>query len=89
MTSGYTLRRATADDAEALARGAVAGVSRYGEFAPGWRGPGYEQELAHAVASLADPDYHAFVAEGWHAVTEPYFDAIPGLTMLEYRRPLG
>jgi GNAT superfamily N-acetyltransferase len=171
MTSGYTLRRATVDDAEALARGAVAGVSRYGEFAPGWRGPGYEQELAHAVASLADPDYHAFVAEagdgalagqvavlaadatalppgepmlahlrnlfvasaywgtgvaadllhageqdarergftairlfvaegqararrfyereGWHAVSEPYFDAIPGLTMLEYRRPLG
>ena len=27
--------------------------------------------------------------EGWHAVTEPYFDPIPGLPMVEYRRPLG
>jgi hypothetical protein len=35
MTSGYTLRRATPDDAEALARGAVEGVSDSGEFAPG------------------------------------------------------
>ena len=27
--------------------------------------------------------------EGWHAVTEPYLDPIPGLPMVEYRRPLG
>jgi len=27
--------------------------------------------------------------EGWHAVTEPYFDPIPGLPMVEYRLPLG
>jgi len=36
MTADFTLRRATAEDAEALARGAVEGVSLYGEFAPGW-----------------------------------------------------
>ena len=170
MTPSYTLRRATPSDAEALARGAVDGVSRYGEFAPGWSGPGYEQELAHARVALRDPEYHAFVAEaggaiagqvavlaadatalpagdpalahlrnlfvaidhwgsgvgtallragvedarerrftairlfvaegqararrfyereGWEAVTEPYFDAIPRLAMIEYRRALG
>ena len=27
--------------------------------------------------------------EGWRAVTEPYFDPIPGLPMVEYRLPLG
>ena len=170
MTADFTLRRATAGDAEALARGAVDGVSLYGEFAPGWTGPGYAQELAHAQQALQDPGYHAFVAEaagaiagqvavlaadatalpagdptlahlrnlfvarafwgsgvgtallaagvddarergfaavrlfvaerqararrfyereGWHAVTEPYFDPIPRLSMVEYRRPIG
>jgi hypothetical protein len=62
MTSAYTLRRATAADAEALARGAVEGVAGYGEFAAGWSGPGYEHELADARASLPDPEYHAIVA---------------------------
>jgi len=170
MIAEFTLRRATAEDAEALARGADEGVRGYGEFAPGWSGPGYEQELAHAREALEDPEYHAFVAEaggaiagqvavlaadatalpagdptlghvrnlfvarefwgsgvgtallaagvddarergfaavrlfvaegqararrfyereGWHAVTEPYFDPIPRLSMVEYRRPIG
>ena len=171
MTNGLTLRRATANDAEALARGAVEGVSGYGEFATGWSGPGYEHELADVQANLANPEYHAIVAvaadgavagqvtvvpaakaarpvedpalghlrnlyvdrsqwgsglastlmdaavegarergfaelrlfvaegqararrfyerEGWRAVTEPYFDSVPGLSMVEYRRALG
>ncbi len=171
MTNGLTLRPATPNDAEALARGAVEGVAGYGEFAAGWSGPGYEHELADARANLSDPDYHAIVAvtadgavagqvtvvpaakaarpsedpalghlrnlyvdrsqwgsglasllmdaaveaarqrgfaelrlfvaegqararrfyerEGWRAVTEPYFDSVPGLSMVEYRRALG
>ena len=137
MIAEFTLRRATAEDAEALARGADEGVRGYGDFAPGWSGPGYEQELAHAREALEDPEYHAFVAEaggaiagqvavlaadatalpagdptlghvrnlfvaegqararrfyereGWEAVTEPYFDPIPRLSMVEYRRPIG
>ena len=68
MTSGYTLRRATLADAEALARGAVEGVAGYGEFAAGWSGPGYEHELADARAVLADPEYHAIVAEADGAI---------------------
>ena len=171
MTTELALRRATLNDAEALARGAVAGVSEYGEFATGWSGRGYEHELADVQANLADPEYHAIVAvaadgavagqvtvvpaakaarpvedpalghlrnlyldrsqwgsglastlmeaavegarergfaelrlfvaegqararrfyerEGWRAVTEPYFDSVPGLSMVEYRRALG
>jgi GNAT superfamily N-acetyltransferase len=27
--------------------------------------------------------------EGWRAEGEPFFDAVPGLSMVEYRRPLG
>jgi GNAT superfamily N-acetyltransferase len=68
VIAGFTLRRATAADAEELARGAVDGVSGYGEFAPGWSGPGYEQELAHARTALQDPGYHAFVAEAGGAI---------------------
>ena len=170
MAASYTLRRATADDAAALARGAVEGVGGYRVFATGWTDPGYEHELADARALLGDPEYHAFVAEaggavagqvaviaadatgrpagdptlghlrnlfvasthwgtglatallraaeqdarergfaalrlfvaegqsrarrfyereGWRAVTEPYFDPTPGLSMVEYRRALG
>ena len=169
MTTGFTRRRATAADAAALARGAVDGVAFYGEFAPGFRGPGYEHELAHVRDVLPDPEYHAIVAEaggaiagqvavvpaakaarpvdepalghlrnlfvasehwgtglaaallraaeeaarengftelrlfvaegqararrfyereGWRAVTEPYYDRVPGLSMVEYRRAL-
>ena len=170
MTVAYTLRKATPEDVEALARGAVDGVSGYGEFAPGWSGPGCEHELPDARELLPDPEYHAFVAEaggevagqvavlpadatgrpagdpsvahlrnlfvarahwgtgvaatllraaeedarergfaalrlfvaegqararrfyereGWRAVTEPYHDPTPGLSMVEYRRALG
>src|SRR5918995_801347 len=63
MTTAHRLRRATAGDAEALARGAVEGVSGYGEFAQGWCGPGYAHEVRGRDALLADPAYHAFVAE--------------------------
>jgi GNAT superfamily N-acetyltransferase len=165
------LRRAVPADAEALARGAVAGVEDYPAFAPeGWAGPAYDGELEHTREMLADPDYHCIVAEqggavvgqvtvvpaakaarpvadlglvhlrnhyhdrsqwgsglaaiqmaaaneyaraggftemrlfvaegqararrfyereGWHAVTEPYFDPVPALRMVEYRLPLG
>ena len=27
--------------------------------------------------------------EGWRAVGAPFFDAVPGLSMVEYRRPVG
>jgi ribosomal protein S18 acetylase RimI-like enzyme len=27
--------------------------------------------------------------EGWRAVGEPHFDPLPGLSMVEYRRPVG
>ena len=166
-----TLRRATAADAEALARGAVDGVADYGAFAPpGWNGPAYEPELEYTRVVLADPAYHCIVAEiggrvvgqvtvvpaaraarpveelglghlrnlyvdrsqwgsglatalmraaledaqtrgfgqlrlfvaegqararrfyereGWRAAGEPYFDPLPGLSMVEYRRTVG
>jgi GNAT superfamily N-acetyltransferase len=158
-------------DAEALARGAIEGVADYPAFAPaGWKGPGYEPELEHTRAVLADPDYHCVVAEargrilgqvtvvpaaraarpvaepelghlrnlyvdrsqwgsglatalmeaaledarargfrelrlfvaerqerarrfyereGWRAATAPFFDPVPGLPMVEYRRAVG
>lgn len=171
MTAAYTMRRATAADAEALARGAVEGVADYPAFAPqGWKGPAYEPELEYTRVVLADPEYHCVVAEadgtvvgqvtvvpaaraarpvedpglghlrnlyvdrsqwgsglatklmqaaledarsrrfrelrlfvaegqararrfyereGWRAVSTPCFDPAPGLSMVEYRRPVG
>ena len=167
----YELRRATADDADALARGAVEGVAGYVEFAPdGWAPPDLLAELAHTKVVLEDPAFHCFVAEldgevvgqvtvvpaaqaarpvedpelahlrnlyvarsqwgsglaaallrtaerdardrgfatlrlfvaegqararrfygreGWEPAGPPFFDPVPGLTMLEYRRGLG
>jgi GNAT superfamily N-acetyltransferase len=65
----FELRRATAADAEALARGAVEGVEDYPAFAPpGWSGPSYDHELAETRVLLADPDYHCLVAEAEGAV---------------------
>jgi ribosomal protein S18 acetylase RimI-like enzyme len=64
MTAAFTLRQATAADAEALARGAVEGVADYPAFAPsGWTGPAYDTELEYTRVVLADPDYHCVVAE--------------------------
>jgi GNAT superfamily N-acetyltransferase len=62
--SPATLRRATAADAEAIARAAVEAVADYPDFAPpGWHGPTYEHELADARAVLGDAEYHCIVAE--------------------------
>lgn len=52
------------------------------------------RERGYSHARLRTPAGQArarrfYEREGWHAITEPYFDAIPALTMLEYRRPLG
>ena len=59
-----TIRRATPDDADALARGAVEGVADYVAFAPaGWAPPDLLAELAHTRVVLADPAFHCFVAE--------------------------
>jgi GNAT superfamily N-acetyltransferase len=166
-----TIRRATAEDADALARGAVEGVADYVAFAPaGWAPPDLLAELAHTRVVLADPVFHCYLAElagevvgqvtvvpaahaarpvddpelghlrnlyvarsqwgsglasallrtaeqdardrgfaklrlfvaegqararrfygreGWAPAGEPFFDAVPGLSMVEYRRALG
>ena len=64
MTGGFALRRATPADAEALARGVVAGVAEYPAFAPaGWSGPSYEDELAHHRDDLPREHFHCIVAE--------------------------
>jgi GNAT superfamily N-acetyltransferase len=64
VTGGVTLRRATPADAEALARGVVAGVADYSAFAPaGWSGPSYEEELEHHRADLGEEHVHCTVAE--------------------------
>jgi GNAT superfamily N-acetyltransferase len=58
------VRAATADDAEALARGVVEGVAGYAEFAPpGWRGLSLAAEVAHARERLRDPAATCLVAE--------------------------
>ena len=44
--------------------------------------------LARGAVDALD-DYPGFAPAGWHAVTVPYFDPIPGLPMVEYRLPLG
>ena len=69
MTHGFTLRRATPADAEALARGAVEAVADYAAFAPpGWRAPAPDHELADAHACLGDPEYRCIVAEAGGAI---------------------
>ena len=58
------MRRASGDDAEALARGVVEGVADYPAFAPpGWAGPTYEDELAHHRDDLRQEHFHCIVAE--------------------------
>jgi GNAT superfamily N-acetyltransferase len=64
VTRAVTLRRATADDAVALARGVVEGVADYPAFAPaGWSGPTYEDELAHHRSDLRQEHFHCIVGE--------------------------
>ena len=64
MSGGLTLRRATSDDAEALAHGVVEGVADYPAFAPpGWTAPAFEDELAHHRVDLGEAHYHCIVAE--------------------------
>ena len=64
MSGGLTLRRATTDDAEALAHGVVEGVADYPAFAPpGWTAPAFEDELAHHRVDLGEAHYHCIVAE--------------------------
>ena len=64
MTGGLILRRATTEDAAALARGVVEGVADYPAFAPaGWTGPSFEDELAHHREDLGEAHFHCIVAE--------------------------
>ena len=64
LPDAYELRRATSEDADALARGAVEGVAGYVAFAPaGWAPPDLLAELAHTRVVLEDPAFHCFVAE--------------------------
>jgi GNAT superfamily N-acetyltransferase len=57
-------RRATVDDAEALAGGALEGVAEYPDFAPaGWSAPSFEAELEHVRPLLADERAWCLVAE--------------------------
>ena len=59
-----SMRRASVADAEALARGVVAGVADYPAFAPpGWSGPTYDEELAHHRGDLPQEHFHCIVAE--------------------------
>ena len=58
------IRRATRDDAEALALGVVEGVEDYPSFAPpGWTAPSFQAELEHVRDALADADVYCLVAE--------------------------
>ena len=57
------LRRATAGDAEALARGAVEGVAGYGAFAPRLERRRTTSGAAHTRALLGDSGFHCVVAE--------------------------
>jgi len=64
MTDAISLRRATPDDAESLARGVVEGVADYPAFAPaGWSGPSLEDEIAHHREDLGKEHFHCTVAE--------------------------
>jgi GNAT superfamily N-acetyltransferase len=61
---GITIRRATAADLDALARGVIEGVEDYTSFAPpGWTMPSFEAEREHLRSSLADPDVRCLLAE--------------------------
>jgi GNAT superfamily N-acetyltransferase len=58
------IRRATASDAERLARGVIEGVEDYPSFAPaGWTAPSFEVELEHLRELLADADVYCLIAE--------------------------
>jgi len=64
VTSAISLRRATRDDAESLARGVIEGVAEYPAFAPdGWTASSLEEELAHHREDLAREHVHCIVAE--------------------------
>ena len=64
MTSAPILRRATAADAAAMARGMVAGLADYPAFAPaGWTAPPAAEEEAHLRELLPDPGVWSLVAE--------------------------
>jgi len=64
LTDPIVFRRATAADAEPLARGVIDGVAEYPAFAPdGWTGPSFEDELAHHREDLLKEHLHCIVAE--------------------------
>jgi GNAT superfamily N-acetyltransferase len=60
----WTLRPATATDAEQLARAVADAFAAYREFAPAdWRPPSFEQELQLLEQGLARPDVWVLMAE--------------------------
>jgi GNAT superfamily N-acetyltransferase len=60
----WTLRPATAADAEQLARIVTDGFAAYGEFAaPGWEPPSYEVQLELIEQALPEPDAWCLIAE--------------------------
>jgi GNAT superfamily N-acetyltransferase len=63
-------RRATAADADSLARGVIEGVEDYPSFAPpGWRAPSLEAEREHLRELLGHDHVCCLLAEsGGHAV---------------------
>jgi GNAT superfamily N-acetyltransferase len=69
LDDSIRLRRATAADAEALARGVIEGVEDYPSFAPpGWTAPSFDAERTHLRATLSDPDVWCLVAESGGAL---------------------
>jgi GNAT superfamily N-acetyltransferase len=86
----WTLRPATLEDAEQLARAVADGFAAYREFAPsGWNPPSYEHELALLERGLPEPDVWALLAEDGgdlighvairSAATAPFSASEPGL----------
>lgn len=47
------------------------------------------QELRLFVAERQERARRFYEREGWRAVTAPFFDPVPGLPMVEYRRAVG
>jgi GNAT superfamily N-acetyltransferase len=69
-------RRATAADAEALARGVVEGVADYPSFAPaGWMPPTFRAEVEHVRVVLAD-------TRAWCTVAETGGEVVGQITVL-------
>jgi ribosomal protein S18 acetylase RimI-like enzyme len=89
----WTLRPATLEDAERLARIVTDGFAAYAEFGPpGWEPPPFEQQLALLEEALPEPDVWCCVAEDGgevaglvlirSAAAPPLSDPKPGVAFL-------